>query len=237
MKIIPTPRSYRVSIATNRPAPLLKPGAGSFLVELKLGPQVHPLVDIPAICVHEGIWGHYFQSFQFQLDASKGKFSAPTRFLLVPDDHAWLRGLWIAMPAIEGWGLEAERIAVEDTDVYSPKEKIAAYTWLALRAARVIVDIGLHVDGMKPKEAEAFLESNALLTAEGARRQILRYCRIPTQAITYNCGMHQIKQLRRIWTQSKTRGGTFVHWLFKFGPVPPGLLLELLKDGSLEVRR
>lgn len=237
MLIEPTPDGYSVSAATNGPAPLMDPqGSGTFLVELKHGPAAHTLVDMGWICAHEGVPGHYLQSLYWQRLASGGAFGVPTRFFGVADDGAWVRSAWAGtMPMVEGFALWIERLLVR-SDAYSDEERLAAYSGLALRACRVIVDTRLHTGCMSRDEAEAFLVTNACIDPEGARSEVRRYMVIPTQAPLYSVGMHQIEELFDAWGQHAPSGSTlrqFHSWLMQFGPVLPARIHGLLREGLL----
>ncbi len=88
---------------------------------------------------------------------------------------------------------------------------------------------------MSEEDAVHSLMRHAFMPKPNARREVLRYKRIPMQAITYLLGALEFEQLaedcRRERGESFDEAG-FHDELFSFGPVPPALLrAALLKEG------
>lgn len=225
LEIIPTPPGVGVAVAANWPAPLLDPTQdGHFLVSLSDGPAAHSYVDAASIAVHEGVPGHYLQSFVWQQAFSRSE--APIRFLLVADDVNVLRNHWGTNVNIEGFALYAEQLMLS-RGFYSADEALGALAGQALRAARMVLDVGLHLGTTTLDGATEFLEREVLMSKAAARREAIRYTTISLQAITYMIGRLQIERLKE---ECRQRDGAafsevaFHDAFFGYGPVQPGLI-------------
>ncbi|WP_433262504.1 DUF885 domain-containing protein [Actinosynnema sp. CS-041913] len=105
----------------------------------------------------------------------------------------------------EGWALYAEKLLREhgyfsaDTvgDAKKARAQELAHVEARLfRAARMIVDTGLHCGDMSVAEAEEFMTTKASLTPGTAQGEVLRYCAWPTQAPSYLTGALEIERIR-----------------------------------------
>jgi uncharacterized protein (DUF885 family) len=95
----------------------------------------------------------------------------------------------------EGWGLYAERLADEMSLYSGPLQRLGMLTLDSLRAARLVVDTGLHAHGWTRDEAIDFLVSNTALVPGNAAREIDRYIAGPGQATGYMVGRLEIERL------------------------------------------
>ena len=96
----------------------------------------------------------------------------------------------------EGWGLYAERLADEMALYSGPLQRVGMLTLDSLRAARLVVDTGLHAFGWTRDEAITFLVSNTSLVHSNAGREVDRYIADPAQATSYMIGRLEIERLR-----------------------------------------
>jgi uncharacterized protein (DUF885 family) len=137
-------------------------------------------------------------------------------------------GAWISGYG-EGWALYAERFMDELGAFEDPAFELGYLSGQALRAARIVVDIGMHLglndfDG-KPWNAESgynLMVERALIEPDFAQSEIERYLSWPGQAISYKVG-------ERIWMEireeTKERLGsafdlrTFHNYALKIGPM------------------
>ncbi len=175
------------------PAPFEKEQKGFYFVT-PVDPQLSPeekegklgelYIDIENTTLHEGYPGHHLQ-FVHQNRLSK------------------IRRLYSTSLMSEGWGLYCERLG-EDYKFYStPIDSMQAYRWLIVRAVRVLVDVGLHVDGMSYDDAVNLMLENAKLERPGAEGEVRRYTQTPTQPMSYLMGMLLIQDLREDYHRSK----------------------------------
>jgi len=104
----------------------------------------------------------------------------------------------------EGWGLYAERLADEMGLYSSPLQRLGMLTLDSLRAARLVVDTGLHALGWTRDEAVAALLRHTAQPRGNAEQEIDRYIADPGQATSYMVGRLEIQRLRR---QAESRLG------------------------------
>jgi uncharacterized protein (DUF885 family) len=158
-----------------------------------LGATTFSWWSIPSTWYHEGVPGHHLQSATSILEADR-----QSRFHRL---EAWTSGYG------EGWALYAERLMDELGFFEDPGEEMGFLSSQALRAARVMVDIGLHLqlrapsdlgvlDGLgdrggdvwTPEMAVAVLDQRALQPHEMSVSEVERYLGMPAQAISYKVG-------------------------------------------------
>ncbi|WP_278069108.1 DUF885 domain-containing protein [Brevundimonas sanguinis] len=130
----------------------------------------------------------------------------------------------------EGWGLYAERLADEmgfyDDD---PFGRIGYLQSFLFRAARLVVDTGLHAKGWSREEAIRYMIATAAEPENRAAREIERYCAAPGQACAYKLGEIEIARLR---AEAERRPGfslkTFHDRVVMSGPMPMTVLASHL---------
>ncbi len=98
---------------------------------------------------------------------------------------------------VEGWGLYSERLADEMGLYRSEAERFGMLDGQAWRAARLVVDTGLHALRWKRQRSIDFLRNDAGLSETDAVIETDRYICWPGQALTYKLGQRQIEALRR----------------------------------------
>lgn len=139
-----------------------------------------PYYVIPTLTIHEGVPGHHYQISMTQ-ESDLPDFRHNMRFTVY----------------IEGWGLYAEQLAFElgfyDDD---PFGNIGRLQYEALRAARLIVDTGLHAKGWDFDETVEYYIELTGFSDEEAGRHIYRYSVNPGQATAYWLGRAEIIKLR-----------------------------------------
>ncbi len=98
---------------------------------------------------------------------------------------------------VEGWGLYSERLADEMGLYRSEGERFGMLDGQAWRAARLVVDTGLHALRWERQRSIDFLRDDAGLSETDAVIETDRYICWPGQALTYKLGQRVIEQLRR----------------------------------------
>ena len=139
-----------------------------------------PKYQMEALAYHEGIPGHHMQlSIAQELDGIPKfrKFGGYTAYS-------------------EGWGLYSEYLPKEMgfyADPYSDFGRLAMELW---RAARLVVDTGLHDKKWTREEAIKYLTDNTPNPENDCTKAIERYIVMPGQATAYKIGMIKILELR-----------------------------------------
>ncbi|MEH6608006.1 MAG: DUF885 domain-containing protein [Halioglobus sp.] len=98
----------------------------------------------------------------------------------------------------EGWGLYAERLA-DELGLYSnPIDYFGMLSNQSARAARLVVDTGLHTKGWSRQQAIDYMLSNTAWPETDIQNDVDRYISWPGQANAYMLGMLEIKKLRAL---------------------------------------
>ena len=142
--------------------------------------QQRPLYNIPALALHECTPGHSFQAAL--------ALEAPER----PD---FRRELYFSGYG-EGWGLYVEWLGTVMGIYETPYEDFGRLSYEMWRAARLVIDTGLHSQGWTRDQALAFLRDNTALPEHEITTEIDRYISWPGQALAYKLGELQIRRHR-----------------------------------------
>jgi uncharacterized protein (DUF885 family) len=136
--------------------------------------------DLEGVAFHEAVPGHHLQLSRIQL---------------LSDLPAFQRQRSITVFS-EGWGLYAEQLA-EEMGLYSGTEgQLGAVTTSLMRAARLVVDTGLHALGWSRQQALDYFTAHVPLPAGFLATEIDRYIIMPGQALAYLTGKLEILRLR-----------------------------------------
>ncbi len=146
------------------------------------GTQIdEPYYRMPSVTFHETLPGHHLQV------SLAGEANVP-----------FFRRIIRSTAFVEGWALYAERLAYElgwfDGDPYG---NLGRLQWEALRAARLVVDTGIHYLGWSFDEAVQFMDDSVGFTTESNQAAVARYSVIPGQATAYMIGMLKILEVRQ----------------------------------------
>jgi uncharacterized protein (DUF885 family) len=146
-------------------------------------PKKYSRVDMVSLFLHEGIPGHHLHA-------------ALLKELPLPDFRKFSTENPNSAAYTEGWALYSETLGKE-LGLYD--DPVAYYGHLnaeMLRAARLVVDTGLHAKGWTREQAIAYLVENLGWSEPRARNQIERYMVLPAQALSYKIGSLKILELR-----------------------------------------
>lgn len=134
--------------------------------------------SMPTISVHEAYPGHHWHFVTMLTQARKVRRVVSSSYF------------------VEGWALYSERMMHEQGFFADPRAAICHLDARIFRAARIIVDTGLHLGDMEIEEAVTFMRTKASLSEPTARAEVARYCAWPTQAPSYLTGSLEIERLR-----------------------------------------
>ena len=132
---------------------------------------------------HEAIPGHHFQ---IALEGENTALNSFRRFAARYAGGAY----------VEGWGLYAERLSDEMGLYRNEAERFGMLDAQAWRAARLVVDTGMHALRW-PRQRSIDTLLAAGLTETDAVIETDRYIAWPAQALTYKTGQREIARLRR----------------------------------------
>jgi len=140
---------------------------------------------------HEGVPGHHLQISQAVYNASQL--------------NTWRRQLAGSSGHAEGWALYAERLMAELGYLDDDGDRFGMLDGQRMRAARVVLDIGVHLGKQRPDGhgvwdadyAFEFMRNNVLLDEEFIRFEVTRYLGWPGQAPSYKIGQRIWEELRR----------------------------------------
>lgn len=96
----------------------------------------------------------------------------------------------------EGWGLYAERLADEMGLFSSDVDRLGLLSNEALRAARLVVDSGMHALGWTRQQAIDYVLAHTTEMTARAEAEVDRYIAVPGQATAYMIGNLEIRRLR-----------------------------------------
>ncbi|HET9654798.1 MAG TPA: DUF885 domain-containing protein [Kineosporiaceae bacterium] len=156
-----------------------------------LGRDRFPLWDLVSTWYHEGVPGHHLQLAQWVYVA--GELSR------------YQSSLGMVGANVEGWALYAERLMDELGFLGDPAARLGYLDAQQLRAVRVIIDIGMHLElpvpadqgvpepfapGQRwtPQLAREFFGRNSGRPAAFLDSELVRYLGAPGQAISYKLG-------------------------------------------------
>jgi uncharacterized protein (DUF885 family) len=110
--------------------------------------------------------------------------------------HPVLRYVYVAAMA-EGWGLYSELLADEMSLYSSDLDRLGMQSNQALRAARLVVDPGMHVLGWTRDQAITYMLEHTAESRGAIESEVDRYLAVPGQATAYMTGSLEIQHLRR----------------------------------------
>ena len=186
--------------------------AGMYWVNTHALPS-RALYTLPALTLHEAVPGHHLQ---IALAAE------------IEGQPAFRRHSFVDAYG-EGWALYAEHLGDEMGVYLTPYEQFGRLTYEMWRAARLVVDTGLHARRWRREDARAYLLAHTALSEHEVATEVDRYVSWPGQALSYKIGEITIRDLRA--RAEKQLGARFDLRAFHdavlgLGSVPLGLLEE-----------
>ncbi|MEA2755996.1 MAG: hypothetical protein QOJ54_2285 [Aliidongia sp.] len=139
-----------------------------------------PLFNLTALTLHESAPGH---GFQIPI-ALEHKDQPPFR-----------QNVYISAYG-EGWAVYCEKLGLEMGLYDTPYDRFGMLGYQIWRAARLVVDTGLHAQGWSREQAIAYLHDNTALPDREIATEIDRYIGWPAQALSYYLGAMTIEKAR-----------------------------------------
>jgi uncharacterized protein (DUF885 family) len=143
---------------------------------------------IPTVSVHEAYPGHHWHLVMRRIHATRLRRVLSTPYFT------------------EGWALYSERMLREQGFFQDPIQELHHLEASIFRAARIVVDTGLHLGEMTVDEAIDFLCQRLAMAEPTARAEVGRYCAWPTQASSYLTGCLEILRIRTRWLEARGLG-------------------------------
>ncbi|WP_329396852.1 DUF885 domain-containing protein [Streptomyces melanogenes] len=152
-----------------------------------MGETRFPVYDLVSTWYHEGVPGHHLQIAQWRHVADRlSRYQAT---------------IGTVSANAEGWALYAERLMDELGFLPDPERRLGYLDAQMMRACRVIVDIGMHLEleipdhspfrpgeRWTPELAQEFFGSHSGRPADFVESELTRYLSVPAQAIGYKLG-------------------------------------------------
>ncbi|MBH0021819.1 DUF885 domain-containing protein [Pseudoalteromonas sp. SWXJ133] len=170
-----------------------------------------PLYVLEALTLHEAVPGHHLQ---ISLNAELENLPSYRR-------DAYLSAFG------EGWGLYSEYLGLEVGFYQDPYSRFGRLTYEMWRAARLVVDTGMHMYGWSRERAMNFMSENTALSLHNVKTETDRYISWPAQALSYKIGELTIKRLRIEAEQALGKSfdiREFHHQILRHGSVPLSVL-------------
>jgi uncharacterized protein (DUF885 family) len=233
LQIIETPAFQRSTVPYAQyfsPAPFDKNQTGQFTVtpidtsktreEQDEQLKGHSHGDIVNTVVHEAYPGHHLQ------------------FVYANQAESTVKKVLTSSIFSEGWALYSEELLSEN-GYYNPEERLIQLQWTLVRAARVLIDIGLHTGTMSFDDAVKMLTDEVRLDKPGALGEVKRYTMSPTQPLSYLVGREIIFRIRSEYMnkQGKKYKIKNLHSeILSYGTIPPALIEALMFRKGLVAR-
>ena len=174
-----------------------------------------PKYSLPALTYHEGNPGHHLQ-----ISLAQESTDIPT-----------LRKVGSFSAYSEGWALYAEQLA-DELGAFEGIERAGYLQSFLFRAARLVVDTGLHSKRWSREKATDYMIATTGFARPRVQREVERYCTQMGQACSYKVG-HMAWSRARDEAQ-KTLGAKFdlkqFHEVLKEGAMPLTLLQQRIKE-------
>ena len=154
-------------------------GTGGYLLNTYNLPS-RALYSLPALTLHESAPGH---SWQMSLAEEQDD---------LPD---FRRETYISAFG-EGWALYTELLGEEMGIYETPYEVFGMLSYQMWRAARLVVDTGVHAKGWTREQAIQFMLDNTALAEHEVTTEVDRYISWPGQALSYYLGEMAIVEAR-----------------------------------------
>lgn len=215
-KAQPEVRALPLLGSEQQPSASYQPGsddgkvAGYFAVNVS-NLNTRPKWEMETLAMHEAVPGHHLQISIAKEAVALPKFRRNGSYPVFE----------------EGWALYAESLGDEMGLYKDPYSKFGNLNDEILRAARLVVDTGIHALGWSREEAIAYLNSNTSNPPADNIVEVDRYIAWPAQALSYKIGELKIRELRNRAAAAlgdKFDVRTFHNAVLDNGPLPLSVL-------------
>ena len=178
-----------------------------------------PRYSLPSLTYHEGIPGHHLQGGYAQKGGALPMY---------------LKDFFLSAHG-EGWALYAEQLA-DELGGYTALERAGYLQSFLFRAARLVVDTGIHHYRWSREKATAYMVATTGFTQARSQREIERYCTMIGQACSYKIG-------HTAWVAARTKaqaalGDKFslpwFHGILEEGTMPLFMLERRIEERTAE---
>ncbi|HEX8626372.1 MAG TPA: DUF885 family protein [Allosphingosinicella sp.] len=175
-----------------------------------------PKYSLPALTYHEGNPGHHLQ-----ISLAQESKDIPT-----------LRKVGGFSAYSEGWALYAEQLADELGAYADPLERAGYLQSFLFRAARLVVDTGLHSQKWSREKATDYLVATTGFARPRSQREVERYCTQAGQACSYKVGHMAWSRAREEAKRSLGRRFDLkqFHEVLKDGAMPLTILERRIRE-------
>jgi len=222
LDVVPTPAFMRPFIpfaAYDSPGPYSSDRTGWFYVTLP-DPRLpaaaqerilrdHCRHELGVTALHEGYPGHHLHLVHAQQQRSQTR-----------------KNVWTPL-TVEGWALYCEDMMGEEGFYRSEEEEFFQRVHLLWRAARVLLDVGLHTRGMTFDQAVDHLVTELHVDRSNAEAEVRRYCAEAAQPLCYAVGRREILELRKDFRAARGPRFTlraFHDAMLRYGGLPVALI-------------
>jgi uncharacterized protein (DUF885 family) len=176
--IRPIPEDREQATASNAQAPMPDGSAPGWFNLKAYEPEKQVRYDKEALVLHEAVPGHIFQ----------GSLARSLKDL--PD----FRRFYGNSAYAEGWALYAESLGSQLGVYRDPYSRFGQLASERFRAARLVIDTGIHAMGWTREQAQDYLRTHA---PTQSLSEVDRYISWPGQALSYKMGQLKIMELRK----------------------------------------
>src|ERR1700687_3568851 len=204
------PEDREQATASNAQAPMPDGSAPGWFNLRAYQPEKQVKYDKESLVLHEAVPGHVFQ-----ISLARSMKGLPE-----------FRKFYGNSAYAEGWALYAESLGSQLGVYKDPYSRFGQLASERFRAARLVIDTGIHSMGWTREQAQEYLKAH---TPTQAQAEVDRYISWPAQALSYKMGQLKIVELRRKAEQrlgSKFDVRDFHDALLRDGSLP----LELLEE-------
>lgn len=180
IKVIPADQAPNTYPAYSYP-PAADGSRAAYMYVNLYKPETRPKYEIPVLTCHEGRPGHALQ------------LSLATELTDLPD----FRRFAYFNAYGEGWALYTEELCGEMGVYDTPYKRFGALSYQSWRAARLVVDTGIHYFGWTRERAVKYFKANTALSDQNISTEVDRYIAWPGQALSYMIGEIEIQSLRK----------------------------------------